>query len=93
MWNNSVGEICKFKYDDIEGYVEIIAYMQNTQMITIRYKDRYDTLAMSHFRDCGIGKILKLKTNEFKIEIGTVIKDNKRDITIIDREYRKYKKD
>ena len=91
-WNNSVGEICKFKYDDIEGYVEIIAYMQNTQMITIRYKDRYDTLAMSHFRDCGIGKILKLKTNEFKIEIGTVIKDNKRDITIIDREYRKDKK-
>lgn len=58
-WNNSVGEICKFKYDDIEGYVEIIAYMQNTQMITIRYKDRYDTLAMSHFRDCGISKNIK----------------------------------
>ncbi len=37
-------------------------------------------------------KLLNKYTGKFKIEIGTIIKDEKRDITIIDRKIRKDKK-
>lgn len=91
-WKESVGYKCKFKYDDIEGEIEIVDYTSKGQKITIKYLD-YDLfeIAIGHFKNCRFGKLLKKITNEFKVEIGQTFKDNKRDLIIVDREYRKDK--
>lgn len=86
-WKNSIGYKCKFKYDDVEGEVEIVDY--NNSKLTIKYLD-YDLFEINtgHFRKCKLGELLNKNTKNFKIKNGTIIKDDKRDLTIIDREYR-----
>ena len=89
-WENSIGYKCKFKYDDVEGEIEIIDYKRcKYSKLIIKYLD-YDLseITVSEFNKCNFGKLLKKITNEFKIEIGQTFKDNKRDLTIINREYR-----
>src|SRR5690606_24232874 len=85
-WKNSIGLICRFTYDDISGELEIIDY--KNRFITIKYKDKIDTIGITSFTNCSIGNILGIKTKDFKIEIGDNFKSDKRDLTIIDREYR-----
>lgn len=89
-WKESIGYKCSFKYDDIEGEIEIVGY--NTPKLTVKYLD-YDLFKIdtAHFQKCKLGKLLKKCTNEFKVKIGTNFKDTKRDLTIIDKEYKKEK--
>lgn len=91
-WINSIGFKCKFIYEDIEDEIEILdVYRKNHKTwITYKYVDKINKSTTSSFSKCGIGDVLHKKTGDFKIEIGTIFKDDKRDITIIDREYRKY---
>ena len=88
-WEGSIGYKVRFIYDDIEGWVEIVGY-DNTKrgIIVIKYLDNYFKIDIQSFKKCSIGKILGRVTIKFKIEIGRVFKDDKRDIEIIDREYR-----
>ena len=91
-WKSSVGYNCKFIYDDIEGEVEIVGYECNKKPIIIfKYKHEIYKMKSNSFSRCEFGKILGKKTNKFKIEIGTEFKDEKRDIVITDRKYRKDK--
>ena len=92
-WKESIGYKCKFKYDNIEGEIEIIDYNKNNRKLTIKYLD-YDLFEIlySEFKKCRFGKLLKKKTNEFKVEIGQTFKDNKRDLIIINKKYKKDKK-
>ena len=91
-WSKSVGCKCKFKYDNIEGEIEIVNYNKDSKKLTIKYLD-YDLFEIfyGHFQQCKLGKMLKVLTNEFKVGISQNLKDGKRDITIIDRQYRKDK--
>lgn len=94
-WKESVGYKCKFKYDDIEGEIEIVGYDKEARMLMIKYLN-YDLFEINYssFLMCSLGDLLKKKTSEFKIEVGQILKDNKRDLIIIDREYRpRYTKD
>lgn len=90
-WENSVGYVCDFKYGNIEGEIEIVKYDKKRRILTIthQYEDYY--ISTSNFQKCGLGKMLKIMTLDFKIEIGTTYKDNKRDLTIIDRYYKEDK--
>lgn len=92
-WKESVGYKCKFKYDDIEGWVEIIDYIPNNNKLIIKYLncDLFEIDTRS-FKKCSFGELLKKKTSEFKIKIGQTFLDDKRDLVIIDREYRKNKR-
>jgi len=93
-WEESINKQSKFFYNGIKGYVEIIAYEKNTHKLTIKYNEESFIILTDSFKDCKLGKFLKQNTSEFKIEKDTIYKDNKRDITIIDREYRpRYTKD
>lgn len=83
----------EFIYDDIEGIVEIIDYKSKGQMLTIKYNDIEFKIQTSNFKRCGIGRLLGKTTKDFKIKIGTKLKDDKRDIIITDKEIRvRYKK-
>lgn len=88
-WKDSIGCKCKFKYDDIKGEVEIVDYTSKGQKLTIKYL-YYDLFEINtgNFIKCQLGKLLKKKTDEFKVKIGQTFKDDKRDLIVIDRKYR-----
>ena len=90
-WLESVGCKCKFRYDDIEGCVEIIRKKEK-DIITIKYNEREYDITTYNLRKCCIGVLLNKRTNKFKVEVGKIFKDNKRDITVIDKKYKPKKR-
>ena len=90
-WEKSIGYKVRFIYDDIEGDVEIIEYILEYQFLIIKYNHIEFKISINGFKTCSFGNLLNKHTSDFKIEIGVRFKDEKRDITIIDREYRKDK--
>ena len=88
-WKNSIGYKVRFIYDDTQGEFEIIDYIKSRySKIILKYNNKYFNIRILLFKNCNIGKILNKHTSEFKIEISQTFKDDKRDITIIDREKR-----
>lgn len=87
-WFNSVGMVVNFSYDDIEGYVEIVGYTPKGQYLTVKYQDKEFKIKSDAFARCKLGNLLNKYTNNFKFEIGSNFDNYKRDLTIIDREYR-----
>lgn len=87
-WKNSIGYKVLFVYEDLQGYVEIIDYKSNNERLTISYNDKTIDIARSSFKSGNIGRLLGKRSKDFKIEKKKVFKDNKRNIMIIDREYR-----
>ena len=90
-WINSIGYNVRFIYDDIEGEIHILEYVSKGShpRINVVYENKIHSIGINGFSKCEIGKIIGKHTKEFKIEIGQVFKDDKRDLIIIDREYRK----
>lgn len=90
-WKNSIGCKCKFKYKDLNGELEIIKYVKSGR-ISIKYKDNILDIEIVHFKRVCIGKLTNYRTGDFKIKIHEHVKDNKRDLVIIDKKYKKDKK-
>lgn len=88
-WYNSIGIVLKFEYDDIIGEIEILDV--KNQIVTINYNNKEYTLTRYDILNCRFGKITNKITKDFKIDIEYVFKDDKRDLTIINREYRQSK--
>lgn len=88
-WVKSVGYKVRFIYDDIEGDVKIIKYDIDKQQLTIEHKDKTFDIKTVHFSKGKFGNMLCRYTSEFKLNIGETLEDNKRNLIIIDREYRK----
>ena len=87
-----VGMNLKLLYNDEVYEVEVLEYIKkgNGQFFKIKYKNSISEISCGDFINSNyFGGVLKKKTKDFKIEIGTVLKDDKRDMTIIDRKYRK----
>lgn len=87
-WGDSLNYEIKFVYDEIEDWIKIIKYEIKNQMLTVKYNEKEYKIKTMNFQNCHFGKILEKRTCKFKIDIGTRFKDEKRDITVIDREYR-----
>jgi predicted RNA-binding Zn-ribbon protein involved in translation (DUF1610 family) len=85
-WSEINNNIVEFIYDDIIGEIEILKYDSITRYLYLRYLNNpIFKMKTSDFQNCKLKGLLGLKTSEFKIEIGTVFKDSKRDIIITDR--------
>ena len=94
-WKDCVGCIVPFTYDDIEGKIEIIDYNVRSRKLIIKYGERifFDKpISSGHFQNCILGYYLGVNTSEFKVNVGQAFKDGKRDLIIINREYRDSKK-
>lgn len=90
-WINSINKTIRIMYDFKIYYIKIVDYQRNGNIVTVEFKgDRYK-LYSSNIKKCAIGKLVKKVTKDFKIEIGTSFKDDKRDLVITDREYRRRK--
>lgn len=85
----TIGCIVYFIYEDIEGELEIIDYNSDSTELFIKYENNTNSLNITVFKKGGLGNILKKITSKFKIELGVNLNDGKRDIVIIDREYKK----
>ena len=85
-WRESIGHKVKFIYDNIEDTIDIVDCKNS--YLTIKYKHEIMPIKTDSFSKCKLGNILNLYTSDFKVEIETTFKDGKRDLTIIDREYR-----
>ena len=90
-WKNTIGYNVNFIYDDIKDCFKITKYIRknNRTYIEVLYNNKIYLLQTDSIIKCELGRILNKKTSRFKIEIGQVFKDDKRDLTIINREYRK----
>lgn len=91
-WKESANQhqIVKFIYYGVEGEVEIVSYKDS--YLYIKYLDKpLFKIKRNHFVYCKIGKLLGKYSGDFKVKIGQIFKDDKRDLTITDREYRKDK--
>ena len=89
-WNESVGFKVPFNYSGITGEIEIVNYERKTQYLTVKFDNKEFKIKYYDFRKSKIGRIVGERTIEFKIEIGQRLKDEKRDLVILDREYREY---
>lgn len=90
-WEDSIGYTLPFIYGDIEGSIKIIGYDNKSGYLTIKYNDNIKKIKYYHLKNCKIGKIIGVISNDFKFQIGQNIKDINRDLTIIEREFRKDK--
>lgn len=87
-WSKSIEREIKGKYKGIDFLFVIKSYNKTTADLCIEYNGELYTIKSNLVKDCKIGRVLRTKTKEFKIEIGQVFKDEKRDLIITDREYR-----
>lgn len=88
-WKNSNGCIIPFIYDDIKGNIEIVDYDSKTQYLTVKYFDNdLFKIQTGNLVQCKLGKLLRQYGEDFKIELGKVFTNRKRNLVIIDREYR-----
>ena len=88
-WKDSIGYKIKFIYDNIEGEFEITKYENKTEYIYIKYLDNKPfKIKIGNLKHCYLGNVLGISTSNFKVEIGQTFKDDKRDLTITDREIR-----
>ena len=84
-WINSIGCIVCFKYcKSIDSFI-ITNYDKKTKTITIIYKNKTSTIKYSSLMECKLRELLKTTDYNFYFEIGQILKDEKRDITITDR--------
>lgn len=86
-WCNAIGACVRFIYEDIEGEVQIVGYNKKNGVLIIAYDGGEFEISTCHFSKCKLGKLLNKITSAFKIEVGQVLKDNKRDLVIIDKQY------
>ena len=84
-----VGMKLELEYKQNIYIVEIIDYISaRNSRFKIKYNGEIKEIACGHFISRQFGRILNEVTKSFKFKIGDKIKDESRDITIIDREYR-----
>ena len=90
-WDNSIGCKCKFKYEEIVGeltivntFFETIEGKKNRRKLHIKYKEFEMDISPGNLKKGQLGTFLKDRTSEFKINIGDVFKDKKRNIEILD---------
>lgn len=85
-WKDTIGKIFKFKYNNVEKECKIISYDTKSQRLYILYEGNYISVVRDNFKNGEIEFVVK-NEKVFQYNINDVIKDNKRDLTIIDRFY------
>ena len=85
-WKSTVGMNIDLVYNDEVYTVKIIGCKsgKGNSILEVKYNNTVKSINTSNFLKIRIGELLKIKTKDFKIEIGEQI----RDLLIIDREYR-----
>lgn len=84
-WMKSIDLTLYFIYKDVKAWIKITKYDYKTRKLTVKYNNKTFEILTGNFQKCELGTILGKLTSDFKIEIGEIFKDNKRDIMITDK--------
>lgn len=87
-WSECVGYKVPFIYEDLSGEIEIVGYSSKGSRVIVEYNENTIELFSGSFKECNLGRLFNKITKDFKVEIGQVFQDGKRDIVIIDRGYK-----
>ena len=90
-WSKSIGNYIHGVYDNEEFVVLIKDYNKPKTTLIVEYNNKLTNVKTGDFTNCRLGRVLGKITKDFKVEIGKIFKDDKRDLVITDREYRKEK--
>lgn len=92
-WGSNINRCFRVLYKNKEYCFCIKDYIKKENKVILELDGRIlKPIFTGHLLECKIGGIVGVKSGDFKYEIGQVFKDDKRDIIIIDREYREKKK-
>ena len=85
-------ELELFYKGEIYTGVKVLEYIKGSKArFVIEYNGQTYNIRCGSFIRGQFGGVLRLVTKDFKVNIGDVLKDDKRDIVITDREYKKDK--
>ena len=90
-WSKSIGLTCDFYYKGIYGNLVIKKYDSDTKKLLVCYSNKERWIDTNSFKQALLGKVIGLRDKDFKISIGETFKDENRNITIIDRKFKKDK--
>ena len=91
-WKGSINKIINVLYNKQLYCFTIIDYETKGNKLFLKTEeDKIFSINISSIKKSKIGRIIGNITDEFKVDIGDKFKDYKRDLTIVDREYREYK--
>lgn len=88
-WENCIGYTCRFKYGDVSGTVEIKDYKKKGSRVIFEYNGKIYNTQSGRFRDVQFKNILGIITPKFRLDVGDEIKDDKRDLIVIGKFYKK----
>ena len=86
-WANSIGMKVLFHYGNLDGEIEITSYEKDKKVVHGKYLDNEFKQSVVKFKKCEILELYWL-SDRFRYKIGDIIKDDKRDFTILDRFYK-----
>lgn len=89
-WKNTIGCKCKFKYRHIEGSLEIKGYKKKGSRVIFSYNGKIYETQSGRFRNLEFKNIFGIRTPEFRLKPGSEIKDEKRNLLILDKFYMEY---
>lgn len=90
-WKGSVGSEIRFEYNGVTGTVNITQYKNGYLWVSYDNGNPYK-IKCGHFKDGAIGSIINEYQKGFKVKIGDILKDKKRDLTVVDLIYKKTNK-
>ena len=86
QWDKSVGMKVPFIYNKFNGELEILDYSKG--ILSVNFNEKIFTITVDSFKKVALGRILGVISMDFKFKINTNLINDKRDMTVIDREYR-----
>ena len=91
-WKDAIGCTCDFRFGKVSGIIEITNAFRkgNAWYLTINYQDKEYDIHSSSLKQVCFNNFLFPDGPPFKFEVGHTFVDNKRDFTILDREFREY---
>jgi hypothetical protein len=90
-WSDSIGQSFYFYYDGNEGYISILDYNKEGQMLTLKHKDKITNIKSSDLLRCKIKTTIGERDTYFAFNIGDIIHTNYCTLKIIEC-FRKYEK-
>jgi len=84
-WNTLVGKEVEVEYKDKRYIVTITSYDVKKRSIDIKYKDKTTSINISSFLNEHFGKILNIRTNEFRYNISDIVDTNTGKVEILKR--------
>ena len=89
-WKNSIGKEIYFEYNDHKGYITVLGKdnEKDGRYVKILYNNKVFSKQITDIKRVNLGILVGSFNGDYHFEIGDTIKDDKKDITILDREYR-----